>query len=116
MHSKSLLFSICTLFFLLSGCDRQTASDTSEHESQPALVEQMGFLSDRRLMEASGLQASHSRAGDYFVHNDDGGPLLYAINETGANLGRVEIIPAYWRMSFKLARSCSIQSEQNIPP
>lgn len=45
-------------------------------------------------METSGMQASHLRVGDFFVHNDDGGPLIYAINEKGANLGQVSIVPA----------------------
>lgn len=94
MHSKSLRFSTCTLVLLLWGCDRQTPGPTTEHESHPALVEQMGFLADRQLIEASGMQASHARVGDFFVHNDDGRPLLYAINEKGAELGRLEIVPA----------------------
>ncbi len=63
-------------------------------EPQPVSVEQTGYLANRQLIEASGLQASHARAGDFFVHNDEGEPLLYAINETGANLGQVYIVPA----------------------
>lgn len=94
MHSKCLLLSTCTLVFLLSGCDRQTATGTAKQESQTAVVEQMGFLADQQLIEASGLQASHARVGDFFVHNDEGRPLLYAINENGSKLGRLEIVPA----------------------
>ena len=49
-------------------------------------VERTGFLSAGQLMEASGLLASHARNGDFFVHNDDGEPELYAINQRGAHL------------------------------
>jgi hypothetical protein len=94
MHSKSLLFSLCTLVFLLFACERQPSADETARGSQAARVEQMGFLANRRLIEASGIQASHARAGDFFVHNDDGQPLLYAINEKGADLGQLEIVPA----------------------
>jgi len=40
------------------------------------------------------MKASYSRAGDFFLHNDEGEPVLYAIDETGADLGTVTIVPA----------------------
>jgi len=55
---------------------------------------QTGWLASSQLMEASGLQASHARAGDFFVHNDSGEPLLYGIDETGRDLGTIAIVPA----------------------
>ena len=46
------------------------------------------------LNEVSGLQASYSRVGDFFVHNDDSRPFVYAIDESGTDLGLVSIVPA----------------------
>lgn len=40
------------------------------------------------------MQASYSREGDFFVHNDEGKTRLYAVDETGANLGHISIVPA----------------------
>jgi hypothetical protein len=40
------------------------------------------------------MQASFSRDGDFFLHNDEGKSRIYAIDETGANLGHVSIEPA----------------------
>jgi len=57
-------------------------------------MEQTGWLASDQVMEASGLQASHSYAGDFFVHNDEGEPVLYAIDESGADLGSISIVPA----------------------
>lgn len=57
-------------------------------------MEQTGYLASRKLIEASGMQASHSRNGDFFVHNDDGPPVIYAIDQTGADLGQLPLVPA----------------------
>jgi hypothetical protein len=57
-------------------------------------MERTGWLVSSRLTEASGLQASYSREGDFFVHNDDGRPDIYVIDETGTDLGQVTIVPA----------------------
>ena len=40
------------------------------------------------------MKASYSRVGDFFLHNDEGEPVLYAIDESGADLGTVTIVPA----------------------
>ena len=40
------------------------------------------------------MQASYSRDGDFFLHNDEGGPIIYVTDETGADLGGVFIVPA----------------------
>jgi hypothetical protein len=94
MHSKILLLGTCLTFLLLPSCDRESGSDGGEDSARAVTVERTGFLSAGQLMEASGLQASHARAGDFFVHNDDGEPDLYAIDQRGAHLGRVSIVPA----------------------
>lgn len=57
-------------------------------------MEQTGWLASDQIMEASGMQASHSYAGDFFVHNDEGEPVLFAIDESGADLGSISIVPA----------------------
>jgi hypothetical protein len=57
-------------------------------------MERTGWLKSDDLMEVSGIQASFSRNGDFFVHNDEGEPVLYAIDESGAHLGAVSIVPA----------------------
>ena len=83
MHSKIPLLGACLALFLLPACDQESASDDGEDSARTVTVERTGFLSAGQLMEASGLQASHARAGDFFVHNDDGEQDLYAINHPG---------------------------------
>jgi len=57
-------------------------------------MEQSGWLASNDINEASGMQASHSFEGDFFVHNDEGEPLIYAIDSTGADLGFVSVVPS----------------------
>lgn len=57
-------------------------------------MEKTGWLDSDQVNEASGLQASYSYEGDFFVHNDDGRPVVYAIDGTGNDLGVVAIEPA----------------------
>jgi len=90
---KSLLPTIIALL-LLNACERQADHKDSVSAPPPVSMVQTGWLASSQLMEASGLQASHARAGDFFVHNDGGEPLLYAIDETGADLGTIAIVPA----------------------
>lgn len=94
MHSKNLFYGTCAIIFVLSGCDLKTADEPVTYEQGPVSVEQTGYLANTKLMEASGIQASHSRKGDFFVHNDDGGPHIYATNHKGSDLGRVTVVPA----------------------
>ena len=49
----------------------------------------IGKLQAEKLDEASGMQAGNT--GVYFVHNDDGGKQIYAIDETGRHLGKMKI-------------------------
>jgi hypothetical protein len=94
MHSKNLLLGACLTLYLLPGCEQERGSDKGADDTSPVTVELTGYLAAGALLEASGLQASHARAGDFFVHNDEGEPDLYAIDERGTHLGQVSIVPA----------------------
>lgn len=48
-----------------------------------------------RLSESSGVTASRRRPGTFWTHNDSGdGPVLYATDSTGADLGYVRVVGA----------------------
>lgn len=79
---------------ILPACDGRNGQEPSESEPLPVSMERTGWLASDDIMEASGMQASHLRAGDFFVHNDEGETVLYAIDESGADLGSVTIVPA----------------------
>lgn len=93
-HSKFFLYPIPVVLMALSACDVPDDDGATETGMQPVSVERSGWLSSSRLNEASGIQASHSRAGDFFVHNDEGQPAIYAVDESGTDLGSVFIVPA----------------------
>ena len=95
MHIRNLshLAAIASLL-LLSACDLQTESQSSETGALPVSLERTGWLASNKLNETSGMQASYSRDGDFFVHNDEGKPVIYAVDGTGADLGLVTIVPA----------------------
>jgi hypothetical protein len=80
--------------FILTACDTQTGKQSAETRTLPLSMERTGWLAADELMEASGMQASFGREGDFFVHNDEGEPVLYAIDETGADHGSMIIVPA----------------------
>jgi len=80
--------------FLLLACDLQTNHQAAEPGATRVSMEQTGWLASGDIMEASGMKASHTREGDFFVHNDEGEPVLYAVDETGADLGLMTIVPA----------------------
>ena len=89
--------SFCVMIFALlisTGCDKQRSNQSAELESQPVSITRSGWLASNKLDEASGIQASYSREGDFFVHNDEGKPVIYAVDETGADLGLVTVVPA----------------------
>jgi len=91
--SRTLSLSVLAIF-TLTACDQQPAKSSAEISSAPFTMENTGWLKSDGLNEASGLQASYSHAGDFFVHNDDGEPVLFAIDESGADLGTITIVPA----------------------
>ena len=80
--------------FTLTACDMQTDEQPTKTLTLPLTMERTGWLAADELLEASGMQASFSREGDFFVHNDEGEPVLYAIDQTGADHGSVLIVPA----------------------
>lgn len=55
----------------------------------PSLVERTGTLRSPPITESSGVAVSRRHPGVLWTHNDSGdGPMLYATNLTGADLGR----------------------------
>ena len=80
--------------FMVTACDQPNDQQTPDKDKQPVSMERKGWLKSDDLNEASGMMASHSREGDFFVHNDEGEPVLYVIDDSGADLGSVEIVPA----------------------
>jgi len=94
MFNKILFYITPITLFLFSACDRQDEIQPVSTNSSPVSIERSGFLSSEKIKEASGIQASFSREGDYFVHNDEGKPYIYAVSESGKDLGRVSIVPA----------------------
>ena len=82
------------VFMVLSSCDIQTGSQSTETGPPPVTLKLTGWLASDHLDEASGMQASYSREGDFFVHNDEGKPVIYAIDGNGTDLGSVTIVPA----------------------
>ncbi len=81
------------VLMFLSSCDKQSVHQADE-TTAPVSITRTGWLASNKLNEASGMQASFSRDGDFFVHNDEGRPVIYAIDETGADVGLVTIVPA----------------------
>lgn len=81
------------VLLFLSSCDKQSVNQVDE-TTAPVSITRTGWLASNKLNEASGMQASFSRDGDFFVHNDEGRPVIYAIDETGADVGLVTIVPA----------------------
>jgi len=94
MPVRTSLLATFAALLLLNACKPQTGRQETASTPPPVTMVQTGWLASGELMEASGLQASHARAGDFFVHNDSGQPLLYAIDETGRDLGTIAVVPA----------------------
>ena len=94
MQIRNLLFLTPTVFILLLSCNSQGEDQPVETGSLPVGIERTGWLASGKLKEASGMQASYSRDGDFFLHNDEGKPFIYATDETGRDLGRITIVPA----------------------
>jgi hypothetical protein len=94
MQTRNLLRLGPIALLALAACDLQTPSPSADNEPQAVSIERSGWLASGALIEASGLQASRSREGDFFVHNDEGAPVIYAIDEKGTDLGLVSIVPA----------------------
>ncbi len=94
MPIKNNLVQAVLAILLLNACEPQPGQAGTGSAPPPVRMVQTGWLAHDQLMEASGIQASHAREGDFFVHNDDGEPVLYAIDASGADLGTIAIVPA----------------------
>lgn len=94
MQIKTLSPVTLIVFLVISACDKQAGEQAVEIETPPVSMERTGWLVTDELLETSGIEASQSRDGDFFVHNDEGEPVVYAIDESGADLGSVAIVPA----------------------
>ena len=71
---------------MLVGC---VDSDKSPLSRSP--IEIAGHLESASLTEASGLARSHKKEGLLWAINDDGPPVLYALDSTGSRMGKVTI-------------------------
>jgi hypothetical protein len=94
MRIKTLLYLTPIALTVLTACDLQTSNQVNDGDQKPVSIERTGWLASDHLLEASGLQASRSHEGDFFVHNDEGRPDIFAIDERGTDLGYVSIVPA----------------------
>ena len=94
MHIKIPIICTSLVFVLLIACNRQDDIEPTNAKEPPVTIERSGWLASQEILEASGMQASHSRRGDFFVHNDEGKPVIYAVDESGADLGSVLVVPA----------------------
>ena len=94
MPINLLPFTLILSLSLLSACKQQNEGDSVDLAALPVTLERTGWLDADELIEASGLQASHTYQGDFFVHNDDGKSRLYVIDSSGKDLGNVDIEPA----------------------
>jgi hypothetical protein len=92
-YKTSFLTPVCFLLYL-SACDMQDTSRISDTATPPVALEKTGWLDADELNEASGLQASYTYEGDFFVHNDEGKSRVYVIDSSGNDLGDVRIEPA----------------------
>jgi hypothetical protein len=79
---------VCALA-LLASC--QPASDSATTESRLTVS---GKLQNADIDEASGLAASRRNADVFWVINDDGPAILYAIDSTGATRGMIRVTKA----------------------
>lgn len=94
MRSKTPFLLPVYFFFCLSACDLQENAGVSDTDTLPVTLVKTGWLDADELNEASGLQASYSYEGDFFVHNDEGKSRVYVIDSSGNDLGDVRIEPA----------------------
>src|SRR5438874_1913021 len=77
-------------------CSRASSSErpipeTTDHQ-KPRNV---GRLQNRDITESSGIAASYCQNGVYWTHNDSGdGPFIFAMDETGRDLGKWHVAGA----------------------
>ena len=93
MPGKPCFYSLLTSLLLLTACGHEDG-DQDVANTGPVTIERTGYLKQDKLLEASGMHASRSHDGDFFVHNDEGKPRLYVIDEKGSDLGNITVVPA----------------------
>ena len=78
------------LFMVMSGSGITACgpADTPDQAEPGPVFKQVGELEHKKLNEASGIVAGNN--GVFFLHND-GGDHLFAIDNTGRNLGRMKV-------------------------
>ena len=88
-NRESGMFRLIVLVFLLASCSEQ-AGETNQR-AEKAFIEVTGELENKNLNEASGLARSYRASGTLWAINDDGGPSVYAFDDTGKHLGKVKL-------------------------
>ena len=68
---------------LLCSCESQTTADAG--------IMRTGTIQAAALDEASGMQSGVLNPGVYFLHNDDGKAVVYAMDSAGRDLGRFKL-------------------------
>ena len=77
------------IVFLLAACSEQAAPPPDDVRRPRLIV--AGQLENENLIEASGIARSQRYPDVFWIANDDGPSVLYAIDSTGKDLGRIEI-------------------------
>jgi len=77
-------------------CSHASSSEKPAAETQdfqkPKIV---GRMQNKDIIESSGIAASYCQTGVYWTHNDSGdGPFIFAIDETGKDLGKWRVVDA----------------------
>lgn len=80
---------LISVSILLAGC-----TDADNAPQRRSAIEVTGYLQYESLPETSGLARSHKEDGLLWAINDDGPPVLHAIDATGGKLGKVKIAKA----------------------
>ena len=93
MHFKTLV-PVAVVVLLLCACEKQADTGNARTAPPPVTLTRTGAIEAKKLKEASGLQASRSHNGVFYSHNDDGKPEIFMLDESGGNLGHMEIEPA----------------------
>lgn len=95
MRFKFTLFPLTVCALLINACDSRSEPMANRKEALsspvPVTIKKTGNLRSSMLNEVSGMQSSLSTDGHFFVHNDEGEPIIYVIDETGTQLGSVMI-------------------------
>lgn len=79
MRQFSLLSALLFPLVTFTACSQTRWTESA--------ISSTGIIRNTALIEASGLLAARRSPGVYFLHNDDGVPQVFAINEAGEDLG-----------------------------